>query len=183
MLANQNLNYMTSGVAPQRYGNAHQNVVPYQVFAASDGHLIVAVGNDTQFRAYCDAIGRPDLRDNPDYVTNSQRLRNRDALIPQLVEIMKTETRDTWIERLQGVGVPGGPINNLEQVFAHPQVQAREIWKTIDHPVAGKAPTTANPIRYSGTPIQYRMAPPLLGQHTDEVLSEFGLTLSQPEDV
>lgn len=182
MLANQNLNYMTSGVAPKRYGNAHQNVVPYQVFAARDGHLIVAVGNDTQFRAYSEAIGRPDLSEDPDYATNSQRLLNRDALIPQLVEAMKAETRDTWIERLQRVGVPAGPINNLEQVFDHPQVKAREIWKTIEHPVAGSAPTTANPIRYSGTPIQYRMAPPLLGQHTDEVLAELGLETPQ-EDV
>lgn len=181
MLANQNLNYMTSGVAPKRFGNAHQNVVPYQVFAASDGHLIVAVGNDSQFRAYCDATGRPDLAANPDYTTNSQRLRNRDALIPQLVDIMKTDTRDAWIERLQRVGVPSGPINSLDQVFAHPQVQAREIWKTIDHPVAGKAPTTANPIRYSGTPVQYRMAPPTLGEHTDEILAEFGLTLPQED--
>lgn len=183
MLANQNLNYMTSGDAPKRYGNAHQNIVPYQVFAASDGHLIVAVGNDSQFRAYCDVIGRPDLPDNPDYVTNSQRLRNRDALIPLLVGIMKTDTRDAWIERLQGVGVPCGPINDLEQVYAHPQVQAREIWQTIDHPVAGTAPTTANPIRYSDTPIDYRMAPPLLGQHTDEVLAELGLASPQRDDV
>lgn len=181
LLANQNLNYMTSGIAPRRYGNAHQNVVPYQVFEASDGHLIVAVGNDTQFKAYCEAIGRPDLSANPDYVTNSQRLRNRDTLIPQLVEAMKQDTRDAWIERLQGVGVPSGPINNLEQVFDHPQVKAREIWKTIEHPVAGSAPTTANPIRYSGTPIQYRMAPPLLGQHTEEVLSELGLELPQDD--
>ena len=111
LLANQNLNYMTSGVVPKRYGNAHQNVVPYQVFEASDGHLIVAVGNDSQFRAYCKVIGRPDLSENPDYATNSQRLINRDALIPQLVEAMKTDTRDAWIERLQAVGVPSRPHN------------------------------------------------------------------------
>lgn len=177
MLANQNLNYMTSGIAPRRYGNAHQNVVPYQVFAASDGHLILAVGNDTQFRAYCQIIGRPDLSANPDYATNSQRLRNRDSLIAELVDIMKTDTRDSWIERLQKAGVPSGPINSLDQVFAHPQVQAREIWRTIEHPVAGRAPTTASPIRYSDTPVQYRKAPPLLGQHTEEVLAEFGLDL------
>lgn len=175
MLANQNLNYMTSGVAPKRYGNAHQNVVPYQVFAASDGHLILAVGNDTQFRSYCAVIGRPDLGANPDYATNSQRLRNRDGLIPQLVDIMKSDTRDSWIERLQQAGVPCGPINTLDQVFDHPQVKAREIWRTIEHPLAGRAPTAANPIRFSDTPVQYRLAPPLLGQHTDEILEEFGL--------
>lgn len=179
MLANQNLNYMTSGAVPQRFGNAHQNIVPYQAFAASDGHLIVAVGNDSQFRAYCDAIGRPDLSINPDYITNSQRLRNRDVLLAELVEIMKTDTRDSWMARLQKAGVPNGPINTIDQVFEHPQIKAREVWKTVDHPVAGKAPTTANPIRYSGTPVQYRMAPPLLGEHTDEVLAEFGLTRPQ----
>lgn len=181
MLANQNLNYMTSGVAPQRFGNAHQNIVPYQVFAASDGHLIVAVGNDTQFRAYCEAIGRPDLSANPDYTTNSQRQKNRETLLAELVEIMKHDTRDSWIARLQSVGVPTGPINTLDQVYEHPQVKAREVWQTVDHPTAGTAPTTANPIRYSGTPVQYRMAPPLLGQHTDEVLAEFGLTLPQDD--
>src|SRR5690606_38297850 len=110
--ANQALNYMTSGEVPQRAGNAHQNVVPYQVFAANDGHLIVAAGNDSQFRAYCGVIGRPDLATNPDYVTNSQRLRNRATLIPELESVMKTRSRDEWIEALQKVGVPSGPINN-----------------------------------------------------------------------
>ena len=175
MLANQNLNYMTSGVAPTRAGNAHQNVVPYQVFAASDGHLIVATGNDSQYRAYCQAMGRPDLATNPDYVTNSQRLINRVALIKELESIMRTRGRDEWIAALQKVGVPCGPINTIEQVFENPQVKAREIWKTMPHPLAGTTPTTASPIRYSETPIQYRMAPPLLGQHTDEILKELGL--------
>nr|WP_218948021.1 CaiB/BaiF CoA-transferase family protein [Pollutimonas harenae] len=175
MLANQNLNYMTSGVAPERAGNAHQNVVPYQVFAASDGHLIVATGNDSQYRAYCQVMGRPDLADNPDYVTNRQRLTHRVALIKELEAIMKTRTRDDWISSLQKAGVPSGPINNIQQVFDNEQVKSREIWKTLPHPVAGTAPSTANPIRYSDTPIQYRMAPPLLGQHTDQILEELGL--------
>ncbi|HUG59953.1 MAG TPA: CaiB/BaiF CoA-transferase family protein [Candidimonas sp.] len=175
MLANQNLNYMTTGVAPRRAGNAHQNVVPYQVFAASDGHLIVATGNDSQYRAYCGAIGRPDLAVNPDYAVNSQRLLNRVVLIAELEAIMKTRTRDEWIAALQKVGVPCGPINTLEQVFNNPQVKAREIWQTLPHPLAGTTPTTASPIRYSATPVQYRMAPPLLGQHTQEILKELGL--------
>src|SRR5690606_24914814 len=175
MLANQNLNYMTTGVAPRRAGNAHQNVVPYQVFASSDGHLIVATGNDSQYRAYCGAIGRPDLAVNPDYATNSQRLINRVALIAELETIMKTRTRDDWIAALQNVGVPCGPINTIEQVFENPQVKAREIWKTLPHPLAGTTPTTASPIRYSATPVQYRMAPPLLGQHTEEILKELGI--------
>lgn len=175
MLANQNLNYMTTGVAPRRAGNAHQNVVPYQVFASSDGHLIVATGNDSQYRAYCGAIGRPDLAVNPDYATNSQRLINRVALIAELETIMKTRMRDDWIAALQKVGVPCGPINTIEQVFENPQVKAREIWKTMPHPLAGTTPTTASPIRYSATPVQYRMAPPLLGQHTEEILKELGI--------
>ena len=175
MLANQTLNYMTSGVAPKRAGNAHQNVVPYQVFAAADGHLIVAVGNDSQFRAYCGVLGRPDLATNPDYVTNTQRLNNRVALIAELEAIMATRGRDEWIADLQKAGVPSGPINNIQQVFEEPQVQAREMWRNIPHPVAGSAPTTASPIRYSETPIEYRLAPPMLGQHTDEILQELGL--------
>lgn len=175
MLANQNSNYMTSGVVPKRYGNAHQNVVPYQVFASSDGHLIVAVGNDTQFRSYCKVIGHPELAENPNYAKNSQRLEHRDVLIPLLEEVMKTRTRDEWISSLQAAGVPSGPINNLKQVYESPQVIARGIWKEMEHPLAGKAPVTANPIRYSDTPVQYRQAPPLLGEHTDEVLAEFGL--------
>lgn len=175
MLANQNLNFMTTGEAPKRFGNAHQNVVPYQVFESSDGHLIVATGNDGQYQAYCRAIGRPDLATDPKYAINSDRLANRDELIAILTEVMKTGTRDEWIGKLQAVGVPCGPINNLQQVFDNPQVKAREIWKEIDHPTAGKAPTTASPIHYSETPVQYRKAPPLLGEHTDEVLAEFGL--------
>ncbi len=175
MLANQNLNYMTSGVAPKRAGNAHQNVVPYQVFASNDGHLIVAVGNDRQFVAYSNAIGRPDLAQDPAYITNSSRLKNRNALIAILEQIMLTDTRDNWLARLNAAGVPCGPINTINQVFEMPQVKAREIWKTVPHPIAGVAPTTANPIKFSATPIQYRMAPPLLGQHTEEILREFKL--------
>ncbi|MFA5521811.1 MAG: CaiB/BaiF CoA-transferase family protein [Castellaniella sp.] len=175
MLANQTLNYMTSGEAPVRAGNAHQNVVPYQVFAANDGHLIVAVGNDSQFRAYCKVLGQPELADNPDYVTNSQRLINRVALIDILEPLMRTRKRDVWIDELQKVGVPCGPINNIAQVFENEQVRHRGLWKTIPHPIAGMVPTTASPMNFSDTPIDYRMAPPLLGQHTEEVLREMGL--------
>ncbi|MGE4369116.1 MAG: CaiB/BaiF CoA transferase family protein [Burkholderiaceae bacterium] len=176
MLANQNLNYMTTGVAPQRAGNAHQNVVPYQVFAASDGHLIVAVGNDTQFRAFTQALGCPELGTHPHFATNSQRLIHRDELIPQLTQRMATRRRDDWIAVLQQVGVPCGPINNLQQVFENPQVRHRQIWQTMSHPTAGSVPTTASPMRFSDTPVQYRFPPPLLGEHTDEVLRELGIT-------
>jgi crotonobetainyl-CoA:carnitine CoA-transferase CaiB-like acyl-CoA transferase len=178
MLANQNLNYMTSGVAPRRAGNAHENVVPYQVVKAGDGELIVAVGTDGQYRAYCGVIGRPDLGVHPDYADNSHRLKNRVALIAELEAIMRTRPRDAWVAELQKVGVPCGPINDLDQVFHSEQVRHRQIWRTLPHPLAGQTPTTASPMRFSETPIRYRAAPPLLGQHTQEILAEFGLKAS-----
>ncbi|MGE4339955.1 MAG: CaiB/BaiF CoA transferase family protein [Pigmentiphaga sp.] len=173
MLANQNLNYMTTGVAPQRAGNAHQNVVPYQVFAVSDGHLIVAVGNDTQFRAYCAVLGQPQWAQDPRFATNSQRLVHRAELIPALEAAMREHTRDHWLQSLEAVGVPCGPINTLDQVFEDPQVRARELWRNLPHPTAGTAPTAANPIRFSATPVEYRNAPPLLGEHTEDVLRRY----------
>ncbi len=179
MLANQNLNYMTSGKAPQRAGNAHQNVVPYQVFAASDGHLIVAVGNDSQFRAYCAALGHVEWADDPRFATNSQRLIHRQKLIPLLEARMQQQPRDHWLSTLEAVGVPCGPINTLDQVFADPQVQARQIWREMPHSLGGSTPTVANPMRFSHTPVEYRSAPPLLGEHTEEVLTRL---LDWPED-
>lgn len=175
MLANQTLNYMTSGIAPGRAGNAHQNVVPYQVFKTSDGHMIAAVGNDSQFRSFCKAIERPELATDERYVTNSKRIQNRDSLIPLLEGILVTRKRDDWIDAFEKVGVPCGPIQTIDQVFDHPQVKARELWKEIPHPLGGVSPTTANPIRFSETPIEYRRHAPTLGEHTDEILREFGL--------
>jgi crotonobetainyl-CoA:carnitine CoA-transferase CaiB-like acyl-CoA transferase len=172
MLANQNANYFASGVAPQRAGNAHQNVVPYQVFAAADGHLIVAVGNDAQFRAYCQAIGAVGLGQDPRYATNSQRVRNRDPLIAELSEIMRGGRRDDWLARLEAAGVPCGPINDISQTFSHPQVLARGLRQGIPHPLGMEMPVTASPLRFSDSPVTYRRAPPLLGEHTEEVLRE-----------
>ncbi|NYT78625.1 CoA transferase [Alcaligenaceae bacterium] len=171
MLANQNLNYLTSGVSPQRAGNAHQNLVPYQVFAAADGHLIVAVGNDTQFRAYCGVIGRPGLADDVRFATNSNRVINREALVPLLTEAMKLQARDYWLEALERAGVPAGPINTIEQVYNNPQVKAREMLRHLPHPLAGKAPVGASPLKLSESPVEYRHAAPLLGEHTEQVLS------------
>lgn len=170
MLANQNLNYMTSGVAPKRAGNAHQNLVPYQVFAAADGHLIVAVGNDTQFRAYCKVIERPGLADDVRFDTNSNRVIHRDVLVPMLVDAMKTQARDYWLEALERAGVPAGPINNLEQVYQDPQVQARGMWQNLPHSLAGQAPVAASPLKLSGSPVVSLHAAPLLGEHTEQVL-------------
>ena len=172
MLANQNLNFMTSGVAPTRAGNAHQNVVPYQVFKASDGYLIIAVGNDSQFRSFANAIGHPELGSDPTFATNRMRVTNRGELIPILEKIIVTGRRDEWIDKMEVAGVPCGPIQSIDQVFAHPQVKYRKIWQTIPHPVAGSSPTTASPMRFSATPIQYRRHAPMLGEHTQEILKE-----------
>ncbi|MDF8361115.1 CaiB/BaiF CoA transferase family protein [Achromobacter anxifer] len=172
MLANQNSNYFNSGVAPQRAGNAHQNVVPYQVFAASDGHLIVATGNESQYRAYCRAIGAPELGDDPRFATNRMRLANRELLVGLLTEIMRQGKRDDWIAKLEAVGVPCGPINDIAQAQAHPQSQARQLRRDLPHPAGGVAAVTASPLRLSDSPVTYRRAPPLLGEHTEEVLRE-----------
>ncbi|MEN4922060.1 CaiB/BaiF CoA-transferase family protein [Achromobacter spanius] len=172
LLANQNSNYFNSGVAPTRAGNAHQNVVPYQVFAASDGHLIVATGNESQYRAYCRAIGVPELGDDPRFVTNRLRVANREELVGILAAIMQEGRRDDWIAKLEAVGVPCGPINNIAQAFAHPQAQARQLRRDMPHPAGGVAPVTASPLRFSGSPVVYRRAPPMLGEHTEEVLRD-----------
>ncbi|WP_438859969.1 CaiB/BaiF CoA transferase family protein [Achromobacter spanius] len=172
MMANQNLNFMTSGVAPQRAGNAHQNLVPYQVFAAADGHLIVAVGNDSQFRNYCGAIGLPELSADPRFSTNPQRVKNRTELVPLLAERMATGARDHWLAALEAVGVPAGPINTLDQVYEDPHVLAREMKRELPHPAAGKVPMAASPLKFSDSPVEYRRPPPMLGEHTAQVLAE-----------
>ncbi|SAI58645.1 acyl-CoA transferase [Bordetella trematum] len=172
MLANQNANYFNSGQAPRRAGNAHQNVVPYQVFAAADGHLIVATGNESQYRAYCHAIGAPGLAEDPRFVTNHLRVTHRDTLVALLADIMRQRTRDDWISRLEAAGVPCGPINDIAQAFAHPQAQARQLRRSLPHPLGGMADVTASPLRFSASPVVYRAAPPLLGQHTEEVLRD-----------
>jgi crotonobetainyl-CoA:carnitine CoA-transferase CaiB-like acyl-CoA transferase len=172
MLANQNLNYMTSGKAPRRAGNAHQNLVPYQVFAVSDGHMIVAVGNDGQFRAYCRVIGLPELADDPRFATNPQRVINREVLVPILSERMLAGERDHWLEQLERVGVPAGPINTLDQVYEDPQVLARGMRLDLPHPAAGTVPVAASPLRFSGSPVVYDRPAPMLGQHTEQVLRE-----------
>lgn len=171
MLANQNMNYLASGQAPQRAGNAHQNLVPYQVFSAQDGHLIVAVGNDSQFKAYCNAINKNELATDPRFITNSQRVRHRDELVPILAEVMQTRSRDAWLALLESVNVPAGPINTLDQVYDNPQVQARKMKITLPHPKAGQADLVASPLRLSDSPVQYHSGPPLLGEHTEQVLS------------
>ncbi|HEY9279168.1 MAG TPA: CaiB/BaiF CoA-transferase family protein [Eoetvoesiella sp.] len=180
MLANQNLNYMTSGHAPKRAGNAHQNLVPYQVFAVADGHLIVAVGNESQFKAYCRVIGRPGLPDDIRFKTNSDRVINREILVPMLADAMQSQARDYWLAELEKAGVPAGPINTIDQVYHDPQVQARQMQLSLPHAIAGQAPVGASPLRLSGSPVVYRHAAPLLGEHTEQVLRD-RLGLSEDE--
>lgn len=172
MLANMNMNYLTSGQVPKRWGNAHPNVIPYQVFACSDGHIIVAVGNDSQYRKFCEVLGAPELGVDERFATNSNRIRNRDALIPLLEPLMRARNRDSWVDALEAASVPCGPINNIDQVFQNPQVKARGIKVDIPHPLSGTVPQVASPMRFSATPIEYHTAPPTLGQHNEYVLRE-----------
>jgi crotonobetainyl-CoA:carnitine CoA-transferase CaiB-like acyl-CoA transferase len=172
-------NYLTTGVAPGRMGNAHQNIVPYQVFAASDGHIILAVGNDTQFAKFCAVAGHPDVALDPRYARNAERVRNRAGLVPLLAGWIEQRPRAEWLSALESASVPCGPINNLAEVFADPQVVARHMTVELPHPLAGTVRLVASPMKLSATPVQYRRPPPLLGQHTAEVLSELGLTPAQ----
>ncbi|MGY0834790.1 CaiB/BaiF CoA transferase family protein [Azospirillum argentinense] len=172
VLANQAMNYLVGGKAPQRLGNAHPNIVPYQAFATLDGHIILAVGNDGQFAKFCQVAGRPELAQDPRYATNPARVANRKELVPILERLLEQRTSRDWLSALEAVGVPCGPINDVSQVFADPHVQARHIHQDLPHPTAGTVPTVASPIRYSATPIEHTVAPPTLGQHTDAVLEE-----------
>lgn len=169
-LANMNMNYLISNRVPKRMGNAHANLVPYQVFRCSDGDVVVAAGNDNLFRGLCRGLGCPQLADDPRFKSNPDRVRNRDQLIAILADIFLTEAAAEWIERLRKESVPVGPINNLQQVFADPHVRDHEMVVTVEHPIAGPVPLVANPIRFSETPIRYPAAPPLLGQHSREIL-------------
>jgi len=169
-MANQALNFLVSGTAPGRMGNAHPNIVPYQSFATADHHVIVAVGNDRQFTRFCDVGGRPELATDPRYADNAGRVRNRDELVPILEDMMRSRPRADWLAGLEAVGVPCGPINDLEQLFDDPQIQSRERRIELPHPLAGTVPNVANPIHFSDADLAYTHAAPLLGQHTDEVL-------------
>jgi crotonobetainyl-CoA:carnitine CoA-transferase CaiB-like acyl-CoA transferase len=175
MLANLGANYLVTGVAPKRAGNAHQNIVPYQVFEVADGHVILAVGNDGQFARFCSVAGRADLAADTRFLRNADRVRLRDALVPEIAATMKTRTRADWLASLEAAKVPCGPINDLADVFDDPQVHARGMVTHVEHPLAGDIRLVASPIKMSATPPRTRRAPPLLGEHTDDVLGEFGL--------
>ena len=169
-LANQAMNYLTTGVSPKRLGNAHPNIVPYQDFPSADGNFILAVGNDGQFRKFCEVAGIANLADDPRFVTNQARVARRAELIPLLRQATVFKTTAQWIESLEKAGVPCGPINDLQQVFADPQVQARGLRLDLPNALGSSTPQVASPLRLSVTPVAYRSAPPLLGQHTDSLL-------------
>ena len=169
-MANQAMNYLIAGKAPTTMGNAHPNIVPYEAYKAADHYIILAVGNDAQFRRFCEVAGRVDLADDERYATNRNRVGNREELGPILNEIIAAKPRTFWLEELEKVGVPCGPINNLEQVFDDPHIQSRGARQEVEHPEAGTLPTVANPIRMSESPVAYDRAPPVLGQHNAEVL-------------
>ena len=170
-MANQAMNYLIAGNVPTTMGNAHPNIVPYEAYKAADHYIILAVGNDAQFRRFCEVAGQLDLDDNDRYATNRSRVENREELGPILNEIIAARPRAFWLEELEKVGVPCGPINNLEQVFDDPHIQSRGARQEVEHPEAGALPTVTNPIRLSESPITYDCAPPVLGQHNADVLT------------
>jgi formyl-CoA transferase len=168
--ANQIVSFFCSGKIPLRWGNAHPQVVPYEVFPTADGHIILAIGNDSQFASFCQTAGCAELAQEPRFKTMSQRIIHRGELIPLITEVMRTRTKHEWIQALEAANVPCGPINNMKEVFEDPQVQHRKLRVDIPHSLGGAAPVVASPLRLSETPVEYRLAPPTLGQHNDEIL-------------
>ncbi|HXJ10328.1 MAG TPA: CaiB/BaiF CoA-transferase family protein [Burkholderiales bacterium] len=174
LLAYQNTNYFSTGKPPRRIGNLHPNIVPYQPFRTADGSVILACGNDNLFRKFCDAAGCAALAQDPRFATNGKRVENRAEITRLLQEIFSKKRTAEWVALLEAAGVPNGPINDIAQVFAEPQVKARGVRIELEHAAAGMLPMVASPMRFSGTPIEYRAAPPLLGEHTEEVLRSLG---------
>jgi len=171
-LANQAMNYLATGEVPGRLGNAHPNIVPYQTFRTSDGDIILACGNDNLFNKFCEVAGCQALAQDPRFVTNARRVENREEITAQLNAVFAKRTTREWVEMLEAAGVPNGPINNIAQVFEEPQIVARGVKIEMDHPTAGKVPLVASPMRFSATPVAYKLPPPTLGQHTDEILRD-----------
>lgn len=168
-----------SGDIPQRLGTGHPNLVPYQVFETGDGFIMLAVGNDRQFRACAQCLGCPELADLPRYATNAARVANRRELVAILSDRFALRTTSEWLGELRGQRVPAGPINDLGTVLSGPEANDAQLVRRMPHAAAKSVPTIANPVRFSSTPVDYRIAPPLLGQHTDEVLRELGYTRSE----
>jgi formyl-CoA transferase len=172
MLANVASNYLISGNLPRRYGNAHANIVPYQSFQASDAWFILAVGNDKQFEKLCEVIDNRELANDVRFSLNSERVKNREDLVSILKPIFLRRTSSKWLSAFEVAGIPCGPINTLDKVFSMPQVEAREMLIEMDHPTIGKLPLVGSPLKFSATPVDYKLPPPRLGEHTEQVLKE-----------
>ena len=172
-LANQASNYLAGGVVPRRMGNAHPNIVPYQDFQTADGHMILAVGNDAQFARLCEVAGHGEWAADERFANNPQRVANRSVLIPMIRNATLQRTTREWVDALEAAGVPCGPINRIDEVFDDPQVRSRGLRIELPHPAAGVVPLVANPIRLSATPVEYRRAPPMLGEHSQQVLRDW----------
>jgi crotonobetainyl-CoA:carnitine CoA-transferase CaiB-like acyl-CoA transferase len=172
ILANQGMNYLATGKAPGRIGNAHPNIVPYQPFRTKDGDVILACGNDNLFSRFCEVAGCQHLARDPRFATNSKRVENREEITRLLAEIFVTRSTKDWCDALEAAGVPNGPINDLKQVFEEPQVVARGMKIELEHALAGKVPLIASPMKFLGTPLEHAAPPPTLGQHTEEVLGK-----------
>jgi crotonobetainyl-CoA:carnitine CoA-transferase CaiB-like acyl-CoA transferase len=175
MLTNQAMNYLISGQAPRRTGNAHPNIQPQDDFAARDGHLVLVVGNDGQFAKCCEALGRPEWATDERFAENSGRVRNRAVLTPLIADVLRQRDTADWIARLDAQGVPCGPINTVPQVLEDPQVRHRGMLVDIAHPLSETVPQVVSPMRFSDAPLAFERAPPLLGQHTEEILRELGI--------
>jgi crotonobetainyl-CoA:carnitine CoA-transferase CaiB-like acyl-CoA transferase len=172
VLAYQAMNYLSTGVPPGRTGNVHPNIVPYQPFPTADGDVIIACGNDNLFKKFCEVAACTHLLQDPRFATNADRVRNREQIEPIVAEIMSKRTTKAWVSALEAAGVPCGPINNLKEVFEEPQVKARGMLQELPHASAGKVPQVVSPMKFSGTPLEFSSAPPVLGEHTDQVLRE-----------
>ena len=171
-LANQGMNYLLTGTPPGRIGTAHPNIVPYQAFQTADGQMMLGVGNDRQFGDFCELLEYPEIAAKQKFSTNSARVENRDELIPIIARKLGEKTTDYWLDQLTARNIPAGPINDLAEVFADPVIAERHIVKEMQHSLVGSVPTVANPVQFSDTPVEYKLAPPTLGQHTSEVLRE-----------
>lgn len=179
MLANINMNWLVGGEVPPRLGNAHPNIVPYQVFATSDGHFILACGNDSQFARIAELCGHAEWATDPRFARNADRVAHRAELVPLLAEVFVTRTRDDWLAALDQAGVPNGPINTVDQAFAEPQIVARGMRLDLPDAQGAPVPQVACPIQLSATPVVYHAAPPALGQHTEAVLMSLGKTAEE----